>query len=569
MLTRGVILISALFILVCTLFSAFALLLSSSLSQALQGVDSTKVSFVVLHAQPITGVLWLFGIGSLLFAIGLFRRQLNLKLQHIGRCLSSDTAVSDGMFSLEAVEHFAESCRQQLDDGKIQSQNYVRQSVEASEELKTIREQFLQQNERAEENRCHDFSNSSETLNLVLGRLEQASRNLGELTGRAGQGAASQRESIGSAATAIEEMNASIAEVANNAETASSDAHTAQTNATEGQKEMLRAEQSIDMVKERTSALSQAMASLGEQATAIDQIMTVISDIADQTNLLALNAAIEAARAGEAGRGFAVVADEVRKLAEKTMSATKDVGEQISAIQNGVQTALTNTDQSLELVREASERAQHAGNSMRTIVDNTEAAAKQIGYIAQATREQSTACELVSRTVEEVNSISSATAEDMRASEEAMGIMNTQVEELAVMRQVFEQLGNGKVQKVINTLTSSAEIRSMDRAAQEKMLRETIKKHTFFELLYLTDAEGIQTIGNIAAPEMQSAQDIEALGANWSDRSWYQEPLRYKSLYITKAYVSSASGKHCITVSKPFYDDQGAVLGILAADVKL
>ncbi|MEL7641784.1 MAG: methyl-accepting chemotaxis protein [Solidesulfovibrio sp.] len=97
----------------------------------------------------------------------------------------------------------------------------------------------------------------------------------------------------------------------------------------------------IGAVQELSAALKQSLASLGGQAEAIGRIMGVISDIADQTNLLALNAAIEAARAGEAGRGFAVVADEVRKLAEKTMAATKEVGQAVERIQSGVSTSIS------------------------------------------------------------------------------------------------------------------------------------------------------------------------------------------------------------------------------------
>ncbi|GKT21909.1 Chemotaxis methyl-accepting receptor like protein, partial [Aduncisulcus paluster] len=100
---------------------------------------------------------------------------------------------------------------------------------------------------------------------------------------------------------------------------------------------------------------------LGQQADSIGHIMSVITDIADQTNLLALNAAIEAARAGEAGRGFAVVADEVRKLAEKTVSATNEVGEAISGIQNGTASSISRMEETSKVVESSTELAGQAG----------------------------------------------------------------------------------------------------------------------------------------------------------------------------------------------------------------
>ena len=108
----------------------------------------------------------------------------------------------------------------------------------------------------------------------------------------------------------------------------------------------------IEAVHKQFTTIKNDIDQLGQQAQSIGQIMDVISDIADQTNLLALNAAIEAARAGEAGRGFAVVADEVRKLAEKTMSATKEVGQAISDIQEGTRRNIESVEQSVVTIQE-------------------------------------------------------------------------------------------------------------------------------------------------------------------------------------------------------------------------
>ncbi|MFH1915478.1 MAG: methyl-accepting chemotaxis protein [Pseudomonadota bacterium] len=183
-------------------------------------------------------------------------------------------------------------------------------------------------------------------------------------------------------------------------------------------------------VHEQSVGLRGQMNELGEHARGIGAIMGVITDIADQTNLLALNAAIEAARAGEAGRGFAVVADEVRKLAEKTMNATHEVGQYIASIQKSADTSIKGTDkanQALEICRELVERS---GTSLTAIVEKVEESVAQVQNIATAAEEQAATSEQINRATETVNAIAGETAEAMRESSEALDALNTLSQDL-------------------------------------------------------------------------------------------------------------------------------------------
>jgi methyl-accepting chemotaxis protein len=159
----------------------------------------------------------------------------------------------------------------------------------------------------------------------------------------------------------------------------------------------------------------------------------VISDIADQTNLLALNAAIEAARAGEAGRGFAVVADEVRKLAEKTMTSTSDVGRSVSGIQKSVTESISQVEKAVDLIQTATVEATRSGEMLSEIVNMADGTADQVRTIATASEEQSATCEEINRAVSEINTIANQTSSAMQAANTAVSGMADQIHAMNVL----------------------------------------------------------------------------------------------------------------------------------------
>ena len=263
--------------------------------------------------------------------------------------------------------------------------------------------------------------------------MAAASEELSAQVEQVTKGSEIQRDRVGETATSMEEMNATVLEVARNAGQASAQAEDTSAKARAGAELVDQVATSISHVHTVATDMQTAMQALGQQAEAIGGVMNVISDIADQTNLLALNAAIEAARAGEAGRGFAVVADEVRKLAEKTMSATTEVGSSIRGIQSSTATNLQRVTEAGKSVVEATELAVTSGSALQQIVTLAGKNSALITGIATAAEEQSATSEEINRSVEEINRIAGDTASGMSESSSAVQELSHMSQELKVL----------------------------------------------------------------------------------------------------------------------------------------
>ncbi len=348
-----------------------------------------------------------------------------------------DVAVDVDVHSNDEVGALADSFRSMI--------AYLREMAGAAEQI-AQNDLTTQVNPRSEKDL---LGNAFRTMiHNLTGVIRQLADNARELVSAAteisssseqmSRGAKDQAQQVEQVSTAIEEMSATILETSKNGSNASEAAHKASETAGTGGEVVGQTIQGMQSIAEVVRQSADSIGKLANSAQQIGEITKVIDDIADQTNLLALNAAIEAARAGEQGRGFAVVADEVRKLAERSGKATGEITEMVKGIQAETAEAVQSMETGISQVEKGRELADQAGNSLTEIVSMSQRVMDMINQVAVASEQQSAAAEQISKNVEHIATVTKESAQGAEQSATAAEQLNRQAEGLQVMVSKFK-----------------------------------------------------------------------------------------------------------------------------------
>ncbi len=274
-----------------------------------------------------------------------------------------------------------------------------------------------------------DLGRLSASVNAVLGNLQAMVREIKTLSTELSQGAGQletaasensegitqQTDAITQVATAINEMQSAIEEVAGNASTAAEVTHSAQQNAESGARIIQNSSQEVHRLSEQIKTAVDVIRKLSEDSSNITSVLDVIRGVAEQTNLLALNAAIEAARAGEQGRGFAVVADEVRTLAQRTQESTADIQSMITTLQTGVSNIVSVMEQGNEQATQTVKLSSEAEQELGAILGAMNSISDVNASVASATEEQTQVVDEINRSIVRINDL--AQSSDERSTE--------------------------------------------------------------------------------------------------------------------------------------------------------
>ena len=301
------------------------------------------------------------------------------------------------------------------------------------------------------------LDNFAQVLCRVRDAATDVSTSAGEILSASeamAKGATQQDHEITNTSSAVEELTVSMKQVSNNAEASAEAARRALDAAEQGNRSVHDTLDGMQRIRFSVQATAKKIKSLGDRSLEISEIINVINDITEQTNLLALNAAIEAARAGEAGRGFAVVADEVRKLAEHSRTATKDIAALIKAIQAETNEAVVVMEEGTREVEVGARLADQAGKALEAISAVVRQSAELVQEISMASKQQVRGTEGVANAMQIISSITHQTSQGARQTARSMELM------VKMSEQLNEALSQFRVQAAVPQTPARKELQA-------------------------------------------------------------------------------------------------------------
>jgi methyl-accepting chemotaxis protein len=439
--------------------------------------------------------------------------------------------------------------------------------VEASQRVATLPRGLAAEVERATAalaSLVKRIQGSSREVSVVGGDVQSTASDLAS-------GFSEQSAAVVEITATIEELARTAAQIATNAERQAELAAHAEAGGDRGASAVDAAVEGLDGLRERIVGIATRADSLGSRSKEIYRILDLINEIAQETHILALNAAIEAETAGEHGRRFGVVAEEVRRLAQRARESVQSVRILLEEFVGAIRSTVVATEEGTKEADEVLQQARAAEDSiagLRSALSETARASREISL---ATKEQRTASDQVAITIKEVREVIQRMAEGLRG----FTLTAEQLNELALSIQLVTQSFRFDSNRSLKNVVQGHAMRLAPRApgfeGLDGELEEILRSAPYVECLYLADRDG-RLVALAVSPEWSPDGRVPAaleVGRNFSERPWFQAVQASRSAAVTPLYESLLTSEHCFTVAAPVAGEDGTPLGVLGADVNV
>jgi len=384
-------------------------------------------------------------------------------------------------------------------------------------------------------------------------------------------GSAEQAAAVVEITATMEELARTAAQIARSAAGQAELAAKAEESGTAGSAAVEEALAGVEAVQQRIGDVATRADTLGSRAKEIYRILDLITEIAHETHILSLNAGIEATAGGESGKRFAVVAEEVRRLAQRSRESVDSVRAILDDFAASTRAAVVATEEAgkeAARVLERSRRAAAAIAELRGALADTARAAREISL---ATEEQRTASDQVVLTLREVSQVIHKMAESLKSFRGAAEKVDTLALTIQLLTQSFRLDSPRSLKNLVERWATALAAHSGHWEAAEGWLAAAVREAPSVELAYLTDHTGSMlafALGGEPGAERQVPASV-AVGANFADRPWFQSAMRDGCAILTPLYQSILTGEPCFTVATPVRDSRGEVVAVLGLDVNL
>ena len=421
------------------------------------------------------------------------------------------------------------------------------------------------------------LANATNSLDVLAQQIQSSSievasaaNSVNEIASELASGSSEQAASVVEITAAMEELARTASQIAENAASQADLAQAAEESGNTGQGAVEEAVDGIEEVKKRISGIASRAEILGNRSKEIYRVLDLITEIAQETHILSLNAAIEAAAAGDHGRRFSVVAEEVRRLAQRSQESVESVRNLLDEFAGSIRTTVVATEEGSTEAGRVLERARAAASSIEDLRGASSDTARVAREISLATQQQNAASDEVVLTLKEVSQVVQRMADGLKQFTETADRLNRLGLVIQMLAQSFHLASPHSLKHTAETWAREVRRRLGNWEAIERLLEDLVHRQGFVECLYFYDGRGGQTalvvnrqiVGNLEVPG--SART----GEGFSERPWYKAAVREGSTILTPLFNSIVSGQPIFTAATPIYE-RGQLEGVLGLDVNV